>query len=467
MRRIVLSILLIMLMIPMFVFADETCTNPGSIVDTSTSNVRNITCDRSDAKKSTTTHYIGEERIVLANDACTITCSENLLFSVKPMQKVLAGTGFSYPLFLSAERVCRAEYHVESFDATFRAELAAGHPVKNLQKQRFECDYYAAEVSNETNKDYIVKYELNENFKVTAELETKSSGTSETETINYVTNTLPVKGADNAGKEYKSIISYDTMVYTTCNYEAGNCNEESETLTTTSGWNATSRIYGSYTMPKKYLEKYTGKVLDTPSTESCDGVDMFFTSFTTETRPTRDGRIGTDIDYGYGISLVAENLSNITGYKSTDLNGNLVKPSAIMTAANSDWKLNVGCNYQVQNLIMPQEGDENNAKYGSLAYQYRVIDLNDPFPNRDPYANWCTVKNGATDTCTYDIRLMPKYSELSSIQRWVINLDTSSINRIKSYNSSHSYETFNYNAKGENAFIGEINTSSSKVIEKK
>lgn len=108
-----------------------------------------------------------------------------------------------------------------------------------------------------------------------------------------------------------------------------------------------------------YVQRYTGEL----STASSSGYD-------------RHGRYAYTGFYDYsgsnGFSLAV-----------TNIGPNLAKVS------NSLWSINpFTCEYTVDNLIFPPNGDINNEKYGNVAFMFRQISLNDPFPGRQPHRNW-------------------------------------------------------------------------------
>ena len=72
-----------------------------------------------------------------------------------------------------------------------------------------------------------------------------------------------------------------------------------------------------------------------------------------------------------------------------------------------------------------------------------IIDLNDPFPERNPGANWVGKESIITST----------KDKLSTLQRFVISLERSSINKVREYNDVHSYDTFDLNDKEKSSFI--------------
>ena len=119
-----------------------------------------------------------------------------------------------------------------------------------------------------------------------------------------------------------------------------------------------------------------------------------------------------------------------------------------MLAESNTWKLNVNCFYQVKNLAFPQGGetvassdtDENYTPFGNVAFEYRTIDLSDPFPEREPGANWYGKQSLITPTIETD----PDFE---------INLSRKAIIDIREYNKTNPYVTFNLNDQDKSYFV--------------
>ena len=92
------------------------------------SDSRTLTCDNS---KPTVTSYeypkgTGNWVKTFNNEYCTVVCKEFISLSFEGIKKVYAGQGFSYPLFVSANRNCKSTYsNVETFDKLYRKMVDA------------------------------------------------------------------------------------------------------------------------------------------------------------------------------------------------------------------------------------------------------------------------------------------------------------------------------------------------------
>ncbi len=399
-------ILVILFLIPIYVFAD-TC---NTIKDTQTSNDRALVCDKSN--KTTTTYKTTNAKEVLKNDVCTVTCTEEIIVSIDPIKKVLAGTSFNYPLYVSGERKCTAVYNYNNYETKIKSlineynnltginKTNKGNEISNYYEQKKKCDNFYVKDS-----EYENKYTYNANVELKLE-------TSEKEV------TIPYKFT-NVDEYESTVIVEDAPYYNACKYNETKkeCSMSDETV---AGWTETARIYGKYTMNDTYIERYTGEVKEIESENTCNVGDRYFVSLKEYTRP-----LETDtLDNGYSLKVIAKNLGN-----------NLVKTGEI-------WNLDVSCWYQVKNLTFPQNNvgikkDEYYDELGSTGFMYRLIDLSDPFPNRTPGANWVGKESIISST----------KDRLNSLKRFEINLTRSSIQNIRSYNEVHSYEPFNIEIK--------------------
>ena len=410
-------IVLISFILPIVVFG-LTC---DSIIDTQTSNDRSIVCDLE--KSTSTTYKTNSDVEVLKNDVCSIKCSENIVFSIDPIKKVLAGTSFSYPLYVSGERKCTATYNYANYEARIKtlvseyasltgsAKETKKNEIVNYYSDKKECDNFTKKGTEEFAQ-YLHKGDVS--LKI---------GTS-TSDVNLTYKFVPI-----SKYEEDQVVDTKEVTYTSCNFDEATikCLNSNKTI---EGWDETVRVFGKYTMPDTYLEKYTGKVCTTSNANTCNAKDRYFVSLSEISKPAK----GDPTDKGYKLTLEAKNLGD-----------NLLDKN------RKNWNLNVDCWYQVKNLIYPQKDslgrclDENCEKYGTNAFQYRIIELNDPFPGRTPGANW-TEKN------VQDVIYSTK-DKLSTLQRFVITLDRSSINKIREYNDAHPYDTFNLDEMEKSKFI--------------
>lgn len=409
-------ILIIMLITPVVVLGATCDLNKNN----DNTNNRNLTCD---ANKSTITTFKTTRNVeALKNEICTISCSEELVVSFDPIKKVLAGTSFSYPLYVSGERRCTATYDYVNYEKNIQrlvseyaslsgtAKRNKGNEITNYYDKRKACDNFTVAGNEKFNK-----YELDANVNVKIE--------------SFVNGEVNIPYHFIEMSDYSNNVIKDEIEYDACKF-----NETSKTcsemLTTTRKWTETARVNGKYTMVDRYLEDYTGKVKETYDTNTCNAGDRYFVPFNEITRPRKDN----PTDKGYRIVLSAKNLGD-----------------NILVRNRSNWNLNVECYYQVSNLIYPQQDnrgnciDENCEEYGTTAFDYRIIDLNDPFPSREPGANWKGKESIISST---------KSQVLSgTIRRFLISLNRSGIRKTREYNDLHKYDTFNLDEMEKSDFI--------------
>jgi len=397
--------LLIFLLLPVFVYADSCST----IEDTQTNLNRTVTCD---SKLKTTTKFSSsKEETVLSNGVCTIKCSENLIFSIDPIKKVLSGTSFNYPLYVSGERKCTASYDYVAYETNIRnlvkdyasftgaAKTTKGNELVTYYNKKKECDEFTV-----NDSDYEKKYTMK------GSVQLKLATSTKVDTVNYSYKNI---------SDYNSVFNKDEIKYYACNYNEKDkiCNESDRAI---SAWTETARVFGKYTMPNVYVERYTGAVKPTSTSTTCDAGDRYFVDFNELTKPIA----GASGDNGYTLTLTATNVGN-----------NLI-------SGGEKWDLNVNCWYQVKNLFFPQGGDpakstdDNYDDYGNTAFSYRQIDLNDPFPEREPGANWYNKTNLITSTA----------KDIDKTERYSIILDgAADIRKIKEYNENPNNEYVNFN----------------------
>jgi hypothetical protein len=389
-------VLFVFLLLPVFVYADSCSIKE----DTQTDINRTVTCD---SKLKTTTKYSSsKEETVLNNGVCTIKCTENLIFSIDPIKKVLSGTSFNYPLYVSGERKCTAVYDYTTYETTISklvadyaslsgaAKTSKGNELSNYYGKKKECDEFAVDGST-----YEKKYTMKANVSLKVATSTK------VDNLNYSYKNI---------SDYNSVLDKDEIKYYACNYNEADktCSGSDRTL---NGWIETARIFGKYTMPNTYIERYTGEVKTVSSSNTCNAGDRYFVNFNELTKPI----VGATGDNGYTLTLTANNVGN-----------NLI-------SGGEKWNLNVNCWYQVKNLFFPQGTDDNFDEYGNTAFSYRQIDLNDPFPEREPGANWYNKTELITSTA----------KDIDKLKRYSIVLDgAADIRKIKEYNENNPYVTF-------------------------
>lgn len=405
-------LILLSLILPAFVYADSCTINN----DTQTTQDRTLSCD-TNFKKTTTFKTESEEKI-LENEVCTIKCTESIIFSIDPVKKVLAGTSFRYPLYYSGERKCTSTYKYQEYETKIKKlvgeyEKLTGtdkdtkaNEIVNYYTLKKQCDEFTKQDS-----DYKNEYKLNANVELKVDTSTGSK------TIKYVSLKI---------NDYESNVNVDEVNYASCGYDESlkKCAGSTKTI---SNWTETARIYGKYTMPNTYVERYTGEIKNVPSTKTCNAGDRYFVDFKELTNP----QTGATDETGYSLTLTADEIGN-----------NIDK-------SKDKWKLSVNCSYKVKNLIFPQGSstttvDENYKKYGSSTFIYRQIDIDDPFPNREPAANWQGKEN---------IIISKPYETLLTLQKFEISLDRGSIKRVRDYNSNYPYDTFNLSEMEKSLFI--------------
>lgn len=412
-------LLFALLLMPLMVNALDVCDVAS---DNQTSNNRTLTC--SPTQISTTKFKYTKEKEVLKNDVCTITCTEDIAFSIKPTQKVLAGMSFSYPLYSSGVRKCTAKYNYKNYEDRMQKLVdeykaltnttAKNNKVKELDalyEQKARCDGYA-----EAGNEYESKYSFNGE----ANLKVETSTNVENVTYEY-------KDID----EYYTNVVKDNINYYSCGYNSStkNCDGAQKTI---NGWTSTSRVYGKYTMKEVFIEKYTGEIKTTKGDNTCEGMDRFFVDLNEYTRPVSNDKD----DNGYSLTLTATNLNT-------------------KTINDTDWNLTVNCYYQVNNLMFPQGGtnvkaDENYSKYGNTAFQYRIVALEQPFPDREAGANW----KGNESIITSSKSIV--FSTNNTLERFIINLDRAGIRKVREYNELYKYDTFNLDSKEQSIFINNM-----------
>lgn len=379
----------------------------GMIVVNGATINKNLTCEAN----QTFDKFEAKDKEAFKNSVCTITCSEELFYGYDPIKNVLAGRGFSYPLYLSGQRQCNAKYNYAAYytsiqtlvnlrDGTSNSTLKQSYinQITNKLLEKQECDdYYKEGKDGEYKIDADVSFEVQNSTKIDI-VDYEFYETEEFETVYEESNT-----------SYKG-----------CELQNGtsSCVYTSKVV---SEWETVDRIDGVYTVGERYIEAYTGNIkLSSSDSKDCKICNAYVVSFYEKTKP-EEGAIG---DKGYTLKIVAKNLgSNIS--KDEDI-----------------WNLNVNCWYTVENIIFPQVGDQNNTKYGESGFMYRLIDLKEPFPKRDPGDNWFGKENLITD----DVRSKIMYE---------INLTRGAIKLVKEDNAlnPNSYSIFDYDVNGRNAFI--------------
>ncbi|NLV90188.1 MAG: hypothetical protein GX032_01800 [Tenericutes bacterium] len=461
---------------------------------------RVLTCDM-DKDTSTSFQYpkgVGVQVTSFENPYCVVTCKENIAFSFDNAKVLSAGMGFTYPLYLSAQRQCMSEYkNVEDYDELLR-KLIDAYMVLVGQKYfgGSRADYNYDGFSNRNDylsvnddKNILKDIEGNLVFNPALDISNDVNIGRLKNTINNMSsfkeecNSWPLE--TNVGTEYSlnpdvslnvttskgnvtEVYNYinnsstRTHTYNNTGYNLCKLNETIESGislydckpdTSYDGWSETSNIRGRFTIPPKKMELYTGKIEVLKDSDSdfvnwCKAGEKFFVSPTEITRPAESNKA----DKGYPLVLSVRNI------------GNNIEP-----LSPKNMTLTVNCYYQVINTLSLSETDpwfiENNSDWGINgrtstinAIIYRPIDLNDPFPNRDPRINWdgtITEKiNGSEVVRTLEEKFITSTADtIRNRTMYTIDLNASSIKNVKSYNREHPYIDWRLTPSEKSLFI--------------
>lgn len=391
--------------------------------DTQTTDNRVLSCHATNQTTTTFSYPKVGRTEVYKNSLCKIECNENIVLSIDSAKNVRAGMGFNYPMYVAAQRICVATYTVEKYDADLRSLLASRDavPMGSAQYTNFvnqisnqlqikdECDNW---------KTTSGKYNINPN--ISLDIETSQNVVN----IPYIYKEID---------PYVPVFKEEKTPYVSCDLQdnpRGSCIANNDTV---ERWTEIARIDGKYTMNDKYIELYSGDVSEILSDKTCKAGDTYFTSFYELTKPIT----GDLTDKGYFLKLKVNNL------------GNNIK------AAGDKWSLNVDCWYALKNVLFPQGAggvgsteDEFFAKYGGTGFMYRTIDLETPFPNREPGENWYGKEELIVDTS----------SVIRDKVLFEINLNASYIRKTIEFNKRNSYDTFDYDEDQKSKWI-EANTN--------
>lgn len=441
--------------------------------------------------KSTVINYeypkgIGNFKKTFENNYCRVDCKEFISISYPSIRKVYSGQGFSYPLYVSANRSCKAAYkNVEDFDKLYRKMISAYMVLVDPSKPRADVNgdglmdnkdltevnswkntlltldgrkilnlpNRVTALYNEINNMKNLKIECNEWGEETDKYSLNpivdmSIATSEgTKEIKYVFKETEYSNTKTESMSNESSCKLGERVVS--GKKELFCIEE-ETIIS---WDGTFRIDGSYTMPNVSLELYTGKVIENPAriirNGECIAGNTFFTKMNEKTRPA----LGDKIDKGYPLTLTVKSLGSI---KSFDLT--------------------VNCFYQVMNLTSLIDSEDSVYSYYKnfvtpgedfSLHEYRIIDLEEPFPNRQPLANWIGSVKVMVAGKERIIPLREYYiteqgTTIRSNNLYTIRLNNSSVRAVSNYNKSNPYGVFNLD-KNENSVFIRKNTN---IVEK-
>lgn len=405
MRKKIMLAVFMFFMSLMLVKAAE-CTTPESDPAGGGTN-RTITCGATNQKTTHFSYPSSGQTQVFSNSLCTIRCNEDVLFLIDSAKNVRAGMGFRFPLYVSGTRTCNATYDYKKFDTDLRKLVADRDAASGVDK-----DTITNQISNHLQlKTTCDEWYKNTNYSMNANISLDIETSQRVEKIPY-----ELKNAT-----YNDTFREETEPYESCDLinSSASCTSRYDTV---SAWTHISNLFGRYSMKDRFIEMYTGNVVEVPGGQTCNAKDVFFTSFYEVTRP-----ISTNpADKGYSLTLTATNL------------GNNIRPDG------DKWNLTINCWYALKNLIFPQESDEYYSILGGTAFMYRQVDLAIPFPNRNAAENWFGKEKLITDTRT-GIKNRTLYN---------IKINLSTIKRIREYNEQVKYyDTFNLNEMQRSWFI--------------
>lgn len=373
----------------------------GSTID------RTLTCD---ATNQTFDKFNTKNQKAFENSVCTITCSEELFYGYDPIKNVLAGRGFSYPLYLSGQKQCNAKYNYVSYYTRIQNLVNSRDGSSGSQKQDYILQINKLKKEKQDCDDYYKEGNDGE-YKIDASVKLEVQNSSKIDIVDYKYYEID---------KFETVYEESNATYKGCKLQNGSSSCD-YTTKVVSEWDAIDRNDGVYTIGERYIEAYTGNIKTTSSDpKDCKICNAYVVSFYEKTKP-EEGAIG---DKGYTLKIVANNLG-----------GNI-------STKDDTWNLNINCWYTVENIIFPQSEDENFIKYGETGFMYRLIDLKDPFPKREAGDNWY----GKTGLINLNVRSNTMYE---------INLTRGAIKLIREDNelNPNAYSIFDYDVNGRNSFI--------------
>jgi hypothetical protein len=225
------------------------------------------------------------------------------------------------------------------------------------------------------------------------------------------------------------------------NLSLEHCNFISRTFSYPKFWNKSTSATNTYEFSKNYsVMDYNGEILETTNIPN-NSTNAY----------KNHGR------YAYTDFYALSGVRNFTD-KLTNIGAN------IGTINKNIFKLDFNCSYNINNLIFPQEGDPNYNLYGSVGFIYRSVSLDDMFPNRNPRENWAKpYAISLTNTIESN-----GYSIYSNSPKYLITLTGNTMNSIRNYNSTHSYDSININSPYTSNFITEyLNKGAIRTDEKR
>ena len=455
---------------------------------------RTLTCENI-KPTSTTFEYpkgVGNWAKSYENDYCVIECKEFISLAFEGIKRVYAGQGFSYPLNISANRHCKGTYkNVKDYDELYRKMIDAymvlhgnavnGNPRADVNEDGYMNAKDVATVNGWTNtlltldgkrilslpNNVLALRQEIMRMKMKKTICSEWGKTTDKYTLNPTVNLGITTTKGEVQKKYNFVETEpysnvkveDESTYYSCSLtevqRSGATEYVCKDEPTIIGWTDISTVMGKYTMPTVSLELYTGKVINNETGEKKDGQciagNIYFTDFEEITRPSLTDKN----DRGYPLTLRVTGIgNNIDSKVSKNLN------------------LTVNCFYQVSNISSPQKNtisgtpDSIYYKYkpyitstqGLNLHEYRVIDLKDPFPGREPLANWVgSVKvliNGkVSEIPLKEYYITQKGTSIRSNNLYTIKLNSSTIKTISEYNNSNPYGLFNLDKYESSVFV--------------
>ena len=456
---------------------------------------RVLTCDNVDTTITKYEYPKGSTNFVKSfeNDYCVVECRENIALSFDGIKRVYAGMSFTYPLNLSAKRSCRStNKNVQNFDSIYRTMVNSymvlgGYKTDGTPRADINDDgkfnnadvaYVNSLVNSLLTLDGRRVLDLDRNNVVDANavdtlynainyMKTQKSSCDDWKSLadsKYIVNPevnlniTTSKGIVSKKFDYVEALPYTSTVtndssnYFSCllseklvsGFRELNCKDELTII----GWTEIASITGRYSLPKVDLELYTGKVInegESSSTKTCSAGERYYTSLKEITRPA----LNNVIDKGYPLVL------SVTGI------GNNVDKTV-----SKNLNLTVNCNYQVRNIASPQVGDSIYELYESYItnkeglglYEYRSIDLERPFPDREPLANWngsvkVLINGKQRDVPLKEYYITKEGKTIRNRNMYTIILNESLVNNIRAYNTSVPYGVFNLDKNEKSVFV--------------
>ncbi|MDD3048861.1 MAG: hypothetical protein PHQ89_02590 [Bacilli bacterium] len=379
----------------------------------------NLKCNESSSSKSTING--GEQTIFQYNDEggnvyCSLKCSEQIVTTFNASPSLRAGTGYKYPVVFNGTRTCSFTYN-ESKLANDLAIANSWIEKANRINDKELVKKVGTGESNVTlyedtpgNPQYCQMWKarairLNE---IKAICNSTTINTYETGDNKYdITPTITAEIST-------STINKDIVTYSK---EKTNSSTNTRIKSPTAvdlDWKLESKIEVVYGFSKYYyIEKYTGKKV----TDMVNGVN-YTTDENGSIKQNKYFTELTELTGKYNLNLALINVGR-------NLKNNWVKK----------WKINMDCDYSVDNKIFPQKKDDNYKEYGAMAFSFRQISLTNPFPGRAARENWLGYENLITDK--------GKTVYNAKTAQYAVALSPADMLSIREYNEQNAYSVFN------------------------